>query len=244
VDYSLLLEGVCASYRRTPVLRDLSFTASGGELTALVGLNGSGKTTLLRVLCGVLRPDAGKFRLGGERLDGLPPGSIARRCAYVPQQCAPPPYLTISEALSLCARDSSEPGTADDSTAWARDLLGLSTVANARCDEISGGEWRRVLVAQGLVQLPPRGGLLLLDEPLAFVDAPGRRRLLEMLGNAVIERQAVCLLSIHDLELGAEYCESALHLEAGSLAGSGSYHEVIERSGMSGGKLRHAGEMG
>lgn len=217
--HSLSVKGLRASYRGRPVLSGLSFIANAGELTALLGRNGSGKTTLLRAIGGVLRPDEGQVRLEDCDFLRLSRTELARRVAYVPQLASPPAHLSVAEAVRLCARGI-------DAAQAAVAMLRLEPLAAKRCDEVSGGEWRRVLVAQGLAQLPQSRGVLLLDEPLAYVDAAGRRELLALLRQFAVEREAVCLLAMHEIELGAEYCGAAVLLKDGRTYAEGDFGTV------------------
>ena len=79
------VDRLSAGYGGAPVLRELSLSVEEGEITGLLGVNGCGKTTLIRAVCGQM-PHRGTCILNGQRLEGLPPRALARRCAYLPQR--------------------------------------------------------------------------------------------------------------------------------------------------------------
>ncbi|MSO78300.1 MAG: metal ABC transporter ATP-binding protein [Acidimicrobiia bacterium] len=193
-------KGLSFSYGGTPAVVDVSLRVEPGEFCALVGPNGSGKSTLVRLLLGLLQPDAGFVRcLGGE------PRALAERwrIGYVPQRHSLAPALpaTVEEVVStgrIARRGWWRPPSRDDRRAVAHVLeaVGLAGLARRPVGALSGGEQQRVLIAKALVSEP---ALLVLDEPVAGVDASAQRAFRDSVVHEVREHGAAVLLVTHEL---------------------------------------------
>ncbi len=197
---ALEAHGVSFSYWSEPAVVDVSLRVAPGEFCALVGPNGSGKSTLVRILLGLLRPDAGVVRCLG-----VEPGQHAERwrVGYVPQRQALAPALpaTVAEVVATggIARRGwwRAPKAADhDAVAHALDAVALAPLARRPVGSLSGGEQQRVLIAKALVSEP---ALLVLDEPVAGVDAPSQRAFRDSIVHEVREHGAAVLLVTHEL---------------------------------------------
>lgn len=192
-------EHVGFAYGTTPVLEDVSVTVRRGEFVALVGPNGSGKSTLLRVLLGSLSPSTGRVRLLG-----LPPERVDRaRIGYVPQRPSLDSEVpaTVEEiVLSGRLRRSGwwrRPRRADlEFVRHALGSVGLAEFARVPLAELSGGQRQRAFIARAFATEPD---LLLLDEPIAGVDAESQRRFRDSLTHLVEEHGAGVLLVSHEL---------------------------------------------
>ncbi len=200
------------------VLEGLSFEVHAGECWVVHGSNGSGKTTLLRTLYG----DFG-VAIGGRihRADvepGVPLEEFKRRAGFVAAhlQADHPHHLTVSEIVQSGRHASiglNDAPTATDRAAACRALafFGLAGFGSRTREELSYGQMRRVLFARAWVSHPK---LLLLDEPLAGVDAPTRRVLLERIGQLVAGGTAV-VMSTHHREEWPPFATHELELAAG-----------------------------
>ena len=100
---SLSVENLSFAYGAVPVLRDVSFTAEGGELVSVLGPNGVGKTTLFRCILGTLTPQMGHIKMDGQDLATLPPRERARRIAYIPQIHPPTFGYTVLDTVLMGA---------------------------------------------------------------------------------------------------------------------------------------------
>lgn len=199
---SPLLEasGLSFAYDRELVVRDVGFTLAPGEFVALVGPNGSGKSTLLRLLLGQLRAATGHVELFGAapgRLDD--PG----RLGYVPQRTRLAPELpTTVRELVAGGRLSRRawwrrPTTVDrDAVEHALQAVALTELGTRLITELSGGQQQRALIARALVADPE---LLILDEPVAGVDAESQRLFRDSLVHLVEAHHTTVLLVSHEL---------------------------------------------
>ena len=152
---------------------DVWLNAGPGEVVALLGPNGAGKTTILRCLAGLLAIERGSIEVDGEMLDD-PSGGVfvqseQRSCGVMFQQYLLFPHMSVLEnvAFGLRARGVNKSRAYEQARLWLG-KVGSGGVEKSRPDELSGGQAQRVALARALASEPK---LLLLDEPLAALDA-------------------------------------------------------------------------
>lgn len=227
---ALLCSGLSGGYAGEQIISAFSFEFRSGRVYGLLGANGAGKSTLLRLLSAVLPAPAGSIGLDGRSLHSLGSRQRARLLAMVPQSAMPVEGLTVAEALGLARLPYSEQQDPQGSEciAAAAAALGLEQHLSQDCSRLSGGQWRRVLTAQGLAQLGPQGGVLLLDEPGAFLDPPARAQLFRRLQAEARERGRCVLVTLHDLPAAGEHCDELLLLKQGRLLASGSPEAMLQ----------------
>ena len=199
------VEGIAFAYDSEPILDGVNLSIRSGEFVALVGPNGSGKSTLLKVMLGLLEPLSGRARLFGAE-----PGRFRDRgrLGYVPQRPALGHDLpaTVDEVVTmgrLSARGwHTRLSPADrEEVEHALETVGLAALAQRRVRELSAGQQQRVFIARALASRP---SLLVLDEPIAGVDAESQRRFRDSLTHLVHQHQAAVLLVSHELGVVAE----------------------------------------
>jgi ABC-type sulfate/molybdate transport systems ATPase subunit len=181
----------------------LDVDLDGGDApVALIGPNGSGKTTLLRTIAGAYRPDAGVVQIDGQDLfdstAGLDLPPEARRVGYVPQGYGLFPHLSVLENVAFGWTAGSRRPTREERRARAIEMLervDCVHLVDRKPVGLSGGEQQRVALARALAVEPK---MLLLDEPLAALDARARRVVREYLAGHLAERNAPALVVSHD----------------------------------------------
>ena len=168
---SLDLQSVSRRFGATRAVDDVSFSVPAGAFLALLGPSGCGKTTLLRLLAGLERPDAGCIEIGGQAVAG-PGGFVppeARRLGMVFQSYALWPHMTVAGNIRFGLRLRGLSRAEEQARILeALALVGLAGLEHRRPHELSGGQRQRVALARSLATRP---ALLLLDEPLANLDA-------------------------------------------------------------------------
>ena len=196
----LAAQDVSFDYDGVAALRDVSLALGPAEFVALVGPNGSGKSTLLRVLLGLLRPRTGRVEMFGGPPTDLDDRS---RLGYVPQRSHLTPELpaTVREVVAggrlSVGRWWRRSGRADrDAVEHALGAVALTDLAIRPVTELSGGQQQRALIARALVSDPE---LLILDEPIAGVDAESQRLFRNSLVHLVAEHRTAVLLVSHEL---------------------------------------------
>ncbi|WP_436841491.1 ABC transporter ATP-binding protein [Streptomyces parvulus] len=173
---------------------DVSLTAAPGDVVALLGPNGAGKTTALRALAGLVPLSDGHLRLDGRELDRTPPES--RPVGVVFQDYLLFPHLTALDNVAFGPRCHGA-GKAEARTVAAEwlDRMGLAEHRGAKPRRLSGGQAQRVALARALATHPR---LLLLDEPLAALDARTRLDVRAQLRRHLADFEAVAVLVTHD----------------------------------------------
>ncbi|MBW3669160.1 MAG: metal ABC transporter ATP-binding protein [Actinobacteria bacterium] len=212
----LVAEGVSFAYGPDPVLDGVSLAVNPGEFVALVGPNGSGKSTLLRLLLGLLAPSRGEVRL----FDQAPKALTDRwRLGYVPQRAALARELPASVEEVVAAGRLGRIGwrrrlRAEDHAEieHAMSAVSLLDLRHRRVRELSGGQQQRAFIAKALAAQPE---LLVLDEPVAGVDAESQRRFRDSLVHLVAEHQAAVLLVSHELGAVADDLDRVVVLRQG-----------------------------
>jgi lipopolysaccharide export system ATP-binding protein len=157
------------SYKKRPVLRDVSLSVRRGEAVALLGPNGAGKTTSFYIMTGLIPADGGQISLDGQDITSLPMYRRARMgIGYLPQENSIFRGLSVEDNLRAVIQ--SQELNRDDQDALLEELLAEFSVTHLRrtpAMALSGGERRRVEIARALASRPH---FILLDEPLAGID--------------------------------------------------------------------------
>lgn len=225
----LTVENGTFSYdKQHPVFRDVNFTAQSGEILAILGPNGAGKTTLLRCITGMLKWNAGQSLLDGEPIRTMPVRKLWSRMAYVPQAKAASSAFTAFETV-LLGRSSrmgvfSTPKQGDlDKAAQAMDRLGISHLADKKCNSISGGELQMVLIARALAADPQ---VLILDEPESNLDFKNQLIVLDAM-TALAGSGMTCIFNTHYPAHALQRADKSLLLSRGGSYVFGSTSSVV-----------------
>jgi iron complex transport system ATP-binding protein len=230
----LRCENIRAGYGRSDILRAATCRFGAGRLSAILGPNGAGKTTLLRAICGALPLRGGTLLLDGADLARLKPRERAKRIALAPQLAAETIPLTVREAVAIARYPhergwSGRNGTEHPAVLAAIQALGLERYADTQCAMLSGGEWRRALIAQGLAQA---ADVLLLDEPTAFLDPPARISIMAQLRELAHANGLIVVVVLHDPELAARFADDAVLLRDGAVLRAGAVVDVVTEAGL------------
>src|SRR5947209_7745142 len=205
---------------------DVRLDVAPGRCLALTGPSGAGKSTILRLLAGIAPAACGQVTNDGETwLDtsrGIALTPEARRCGYVFQEYALFPHLSAWRNVAYAIRS----GTRQERRARALaalERLGMGERAQARPGTLSGGERQRVALARALAAEPT---LLLLDEPLAALDARSRALAGRELATVLAGLEVPAVLVTHDFESAATLADEVAVLDAGRIVQRGSASEL------------------
>ena len=225
---SIRLESAGVQIDRHWLVRDVSLEISPNCVTALVGPNGSGKSTVLRLLAGLWRPSEGTASLDRVAMAGLRRRALARRVAFVPQNPRIDVPFTVRHVVSMgrhphLGRFESPRGRDFDAVEEALARVDVLQLADRRVNELSGGEFQRVVIARSLAT---EAEAILLDEPTSSLDLDHSLETLELLGQLAAEGKAVAV-ALHDLNAVARWADRAVLLHRGKLRAHGPTSEVL-----------------
>ncbi len=198
------------------ILSGVSFSVAAGERIALLGLNGSGKTTLLKSAVGLV-PHEGEIRVGDIVLARQTLPKIRERIGFlfnVPEDQILFPRVIDDVAFALL-RQGRPRGEVSARAAEVLNSLGIGHLAESPVHHLSHGQKQRVALAGALVAAP---GLLLLDEPSAGLDPPGKIVLARLLAGL----DAAMVIATHDVAFAARLCTRFIMLEDGRVAFDGT----------------------
>ncbi|MGW0883398.1 ABC transporter ATP-binding protein [Streptomyces sp. NPDC002671] len=204
---------------------DVTLTAAPGDVVALLGPNGAGKTTALRSLAGLVPLTDGHLRLDGASLERTPPES--RPVGVVFQDYLLFPHLSALDNIAFGPRcqGAAKAEARAQAAAWL-DRMGLAEHAHAKPRRLSGGQAQRVALARALATRPR---LLLLDEPLAALDARTRLEVRAQLRRHLAEFEAVAVLVTHDPLDAMVLADRLVVIEHGQVVQEGSPSGIARR---------------
>jgi len=189
------------SYGSEPVVRDINFSITPGEFAAILGPNGSGKTTLMKLALGLLKPTSGEVLLFGEPAESF---TDWHRVGYVPQRTQATESrfpASVREIVNFGSYSGFNPLTIFKRKNLSRvdevmELAGITNLADRRVSDLSVGQQQRMLIARSLVRQPD---LLVMDEPVAGVDAAGEEQFHSMVRRLNRDLGITIVMVSHDI---------------------------------------------
>ncbi|WP_255447145.1 ABC transporter ATP-binding protein [Schumannella soli] len=222
--------GLRLGYGRTEIVHDVALRLEAGQVTALIGPNGSGKSTVLRALARLHAPTHGAMTLDdGRALDTLARREFARTLTLLSQSRPAPSGLSVREVVEFGRHPhrgrfrSADPDGAA-AVQEALELTGLTDIADAGVDELSGGQLQRVWLATSLAQ---RTGVLLLDEPTNHLDLRYQVETIDLVRELADEHGITVGIVLHDLDQAAVVADRLVLLSEGRVVADGPADEVL-----------------
>ncbi|MEB3225969.1 MAG: ABC transporter ATP-binding protein [Synechococcus sp.] len=199
----LLTENLAVGYQRRSLLQDLNLAIAPGQFVCLVGANGAGKSTLLKTLAGLETPQTGQVWLQDQRIDQLSGIQRAKRLSLVLTERVDVAWMSVTELVGLGRYPYTDwqgrLGSEDHKIVReAIAAVGLTALQHKTLNQISDGERQKAMIARALAQ---ETGLMILDEPTAYLDVPRRVEMMQLLQSLAHQRGRTILMSTHDLEL-------------------------------------------
>lgn len=228
---TITVSGLRFSYRGRPVLTDVSFSVSGGEVLCVLGPNGVGKSTLFRCMLGLLPGYEGEIEIDGRSIRTMDARTLAKHVAYVPQSHAPVFGYTVLDLVlmgaSVRAGALRGPGAPERKTAMEMlERVGIADLAGRDYTKISGGERQLAFIARALNQ---QAEILVMDEPTANLDYGNQLRILEQI-RLLAENGYSVILSTHHPEQAFLYAGQMLALLGGKVLRCGAPERELDSS--------------
>jgi lipopolysaccharide export system ATP-binding protein len=224
-DGGLLVDKISKSFKKKPVVRDVSLDVHRGEAVGLLGPNGAGKTTCFYIITGLLAPDYGTITLDGHNITDLPMYRRARLgIGYLPQEVSIFRGMTVENNIRA-ALEVVEP-VQDKREAQLDDLLAEFSITHLRhapALALSGGERRRVEIARALASRP---GFVLLDEPLAGIDPIAVSEIRDLVSH-LKDRGVGVLITDHNVRETLDIIDRAYIMHEGRVLMSGVPSDIV-----------------
>ena len=228
------------------ILHDVSASITPGSFLAILGMNGSGKSTFLSCLDGLLSPQKGVVILDGTQLKQVSREDRAKSIAYVTQH-SHANRLTVYDALLLGRKPyiRSMPSAQDyQAVDDVIERLDLTPFALRYVDELSGGEYQKIIIARAFVQ---QADVLLLDEPTNNLDMANQAEVLQLVRDEVDTRNLAAATVMHDVNLALRYCDRFLLIKEGRVLDCGGPEVITPESiqqvyGISADSITHNGQ--
>jgi multiple sugar transport system ATP-binding protein len=219
------IRGVSKRFGNTPVLHELDLAVAAGEFLVLVGPSGCGKSTLLRLIAGLEDVSAGEIRIGGKRVNELPPK--ARDIAMVFQSYALYPHMSVADNMAYSLRlRRTAPAEIARAVGAAAGKLGLESLLTRKPKALSGGQRQRVAMGRAIVRKP---GAFLFDEPLSNLDARLREHMRAEIKKLHRELGATSIYVTHDQIEAMTLADRIVALNGGRVQQIGSPLDLYDR---------------
>jgi energy-coupling factor transport system ATP-binding protein len=227
------VESLSYSYPNTNdfALRDVNFIIEEGEFILLTGPSGCGKTTFCRCLNGLIPQFYNGEMKGDIRIDGLstrehPTYELAKHVGLIFQNPDNQIFsLTVEKDIAFGLENIGEPKPKMVSEIdWAMNQVGITPLRERGTHELSGGEKQRLTIASVLAMHP---GIIVMDEPTAFLDPVGAEKIFNVLKTLNEEHNITIILIEHRMDLAVKYCSRIIVFNEGSVVNDGKPREIF-----------------
>lgn len=226
----LKAQNICAGYEERRILSDVSLDIPKGKISIIIGANGCGKSTMLKTFARLLPYTSGQIILDGKDIHDRSSKKTAQLLGLLPQSPIVPEGIRVSDLVmrgrfpykrfmeNLNQKDY-------DAVAEAMEIMGVSELADRCVDELSGGQRQRVWIALALAQ---QTDVLLLDEPITYLDIAYQIEILNILKKLNQEKGTTIAMVLHDINLSARYGDYLFAMKKGRLIKEGAPSDVID----------------
>jgi multiple sugar transport system ATP-binding protein len=219
------MRAVAKTYEGSPILRGIDLDIADGEFVVFVGPSGCGKSTLLRVIAGLEEISEGELRIGGVRVNHLPPAQ--RGVAMVFQSYALYPHMSVFENMAFGLRLAKVPrGQIEADVHEAARILHIENLLDRKPRALSGGQRQRVAIGRAIVRKPK---VFLFDEPLSNLDAELRVRMRYEFAQLHRKLQATMIYVTHDQSEAMTLADRIVVLSAGQVEQVGEPMQLYHR---------------
>ncbi|MDO5151961.1 MAG: ABC transporter ATP-binding protein [Eubacteriales bacterium] len=223
-----LTQGLTVGYRGVPLIQDVEICLNRGEILSLIGPNGAGKTTILKHIIRQMEPICGTVCLDGRDIGKIPGQDLAKQMSVLLTDRVRPELMTCEDVVAA----GRYPYTGKFGILSPEDrqmvreamaLMSITELAARNFLQTSDGQKQRVMLARAICQEP---GLLILDEPTAYLDIRYKIELLDILRKMAREKQIAVIMSLHEIDLAMKISDRILCVKADGGTVFGSPEEV------------------
>ncbi|AFA47300.1 ABC transporter ATP-binding protein [Acetobacterium woodii] len=222
---NLQVDGLAFKYPCQKVLKGISFSMKKGECLAVLGTNGAGKSTLLKCINKILKPQHGNVLIEQENVRDFKQIDLAKKVAYV-SQSNQSTTTTVFDSILIGRKPYIKWDVSKNDLRIVNEtikMLDLEKFALKNVDELSGGEYQKVLIGRALAQ---ETGVLMLDEPTSSLDLKNQLEVLQLIKEITALKNITAVVTIHDLNLALRFADKFILLKNGVIHAAGG-KEVI-----------------
>lgn len=226
-EMNITIDGMHFSYGTFPILKGIDLVLDRPEIVSIIGPNGVGKSTLIRCINKILEPTQGTVLVNGEDVTGINVKALAKVMGYVPCSSNGTFPISVVDAVLMGRYPHQKYGSLDNDLRIVYetlDTLGISDLAMRNLNELSAGQFQKVMVAKGLAQQPR---VLLLDEPTANLDIRHQLNVTHLLRDIAHEKRVIIVMICHDLNIASKYSDRVIMMHEGRIFAVGTPAEVI-----------------
>jgi iron complex transport system ATP-binding protein len=210
--------------------KSINFALSKGQLVTLLGPNGAGKSTFIKTIMGFQKALAGDILFGNVLLKSMNVKELAKKVAIVLTDRIDESFLTVYEIVStgrypytgFTGRLTDEDHTY---VLEALELVNMLDFSDRNFQQLSDGEKQKVMIARAVAQHTP---IVILDEPVAFIDAPGKVEIMDLLKNLSHENGKAIIAATHDLAMAVRYADQLWLLGNDGQLATGKPDELLQ----------------
>ncbi|MEM3366459.1 MAG: ABC transporter ATP-binding protein [Candidatus Methanomethyliaceae archaeon] len=226
--FNLVVDGINVEFGSSRVLENVEIAVRSGEVLAIIGPNGSGKTTLLKCISKAITPKSGEIIVYGRPIGEYSNSEYSKRVsAMLPQWPSGFSMKSYEIVLMGCRNQTKGIWWEGDRelqiVSTALEILNAIDLYDKDFETLSSGEQRKVLLAKSLAQ---RTGIILLDEPVAYLDMKHKLEVMTVL-RALADMGKTILVTLHEIDLALKYCDKVVILSRGRVVAAGKPKQVI-----------------
>ena len=226
------LNELSVGYEGNAIIENIDFVIGKGEIVTLIGPNGAGKSTILKTVSRQLQPVSGVAYVNGRELDGYDQGELAKVLSLLLTERIDPEYMTGRDIIETGRYPyTGKMGILSESDHAVVDnvikLLGIQELADRLFRKLSDGQKQRILIGRALAQEPE---ILILDEPMSYLDIRHKLELIEILRKLKTEKNITIVMSLHEFELAKVIADKVICVKEEGIGRTGKPEEVLQSS--------------
>ena len=226
------LNGLSVGYEGDAIIENIDLEIGKGEIVTLIGPNGAGKSTILKTVSRQLQPLAGAVYVNGRELDRYDQGELAKVLSLLLTERIDPEYMTGRDIIETGRYPyTGKMGILSEGDHAVVDnvieLLGIQELADRLFMKLSDGQKQRILIGRALAQEPE---ILILDEPMSYLDIRHKLELIEILRKLKTEKNITIVMSLHEFELARVIADKVICVKEEGIGRAGKPEDVLQSS--------------